>query len=543
MIVIYLFAAILIISFFIYISHSRSKQNTLKKLRSAWGVLPEDRIKLELAKSYSDYKKLIPQESNYPIDDRTWQDLDLDELYYLMNRTISPIGGQYLYHLLRTPRFDQEKLDQREKLISLLSNDKTIREKIQFSLLKLENKNVSYLANLLWGNLPAKPTYAVIFPVLSYLAVLSIILVIFQILPWWILIANFSINVIIRQIAKRKIDDAMISFQHLGNLISCADKITQKKFDCLEEIYTLLKQNLKKVKPVKKRVFSIQLEDSFGLSEYPKIFFLSDLTTFYSALESIKSHILELRNIFEILGLIDSMISIASFRTEHSNFSSPIFSEDKNIFQVDEIFHPILKEPISNDFNFENKSILITGSNMSGKTTFLKTIGANAVLAQTVNMVMAKKYIAPFLQVTSSISRSDSLISGKSYYLAEVESILSLIKASDSKWPQLLLIDEIFRGTNSVERQAASIEVLNYLNGFDNFILVATHDLDLTEILEKKYVNYHFSETLDESGLCFDYKIKSGSSSTRNAIALLEHVGYPQKIVSVAQKRIDESGE
>ncbi len=261
-----------------------------------------------------------------------------------------------------------------------------------------------------------------------------------------------------------------------------------------------------------------------------------DISGFYSALSKIKKHLPELRQIFETVGYLDSLIAVASFRLQCQHFCQPVFEEA--IYSVEDIYNPLLEQPVSNSFPFDGKNIIITGSNMAGKTTFLKTLGVNAILAQTINMSMAKRYQAPFIKVISSIGSSENLISGKSYYLAEVESILRLIQASKSDTVHLFIIDEIFRGTNSVERLAASIEVLKYLVNGKDYTLIATHDLQLTELLNGNHRNFHFREKVSKEGLSFDYKLHSGSSKTRNAIALLKYAGYPKQIVEYAIKRI-----
>ena len=202
------------------------------------------------------------------------------------------------------------------------------------------------------------------------------------------------------------------------------------------------------------------------------------------------------------------------------------------------LYNPLLNEPVPISFEFKSKNIIITGSNMAGKTTFLKTLGVNAILSQTINTSLAKIYMAPFIKVISSIGRTDDLVSGKSYYLAEVESILRLIRASKLEVIHLFILDEIFRGTNSTERLAASIEVLKYLANNKDYIFVATHDLKLSEMLNHEYANYHFQEEVCEKGLKFDYKLHSGPSTTRNAISLLDYVGYPKIIIENANNRI-----
>ncbi len=104
----------------------------------------------------------------------------------------------------------------------------------------------------------------------------------------------------------------------------------------------------------------------------------------------------------------------------------------------------------------------------------------------------------------------------------------------------VFFLDEIYRGTNSVERQAASVEVLEYLANGKDFVLVATHDLAFTELLAKTYTNYHFQEEILDDGLSFDYTLHPGPSTSRNAIALLKYVGYPESIVENALERIAE---
>ena len=333
--------------------------------------------------------------------------------------------------------------------------------------------------------------------------------------------------------------DGFLSWlQYLGALINVADNLRALPFPELSGVQNTLKQNLKNTLSISSKLFALSKQDV--LFEYIKIYFLLDISGFYSALGNIKEHLHELRKLFEMVGYLDSLISVASFRLQYQHFCQPVFEEDT--YSVEDIYNPLLEKPVSNSFPFAVKNIIITGSNMAGKTTFLKTLGVNAILAQTINMSIAKRYQTPFIKVISSIGRSDNLISGKSYYLAEVESILKLIQASESDTVHLFIIDEIFRGTNSVERLAASIEVLKYLVNGKDYTLIATHDLQLTELLDGNHRNFHFREDVSEEGLSFDYKLHSGSSKTRNAIALLEYAGYPKTIVENATKRITNSG-
>jgi len=177
--------------------------------------------------------------------------------------------------------------------------------------------------------------------------------------------------------------------------------------------------------------------------------------------------------------------------------------------------------------------VLITGSNMSGKSTFLRTLGVTAVLAQTLNTCLAAEYHAPVFNVRSCIGRSDDLLTGKSYYIVEVESLLGLVAASVESAPHLFLLDELFRGTNAVERiaagQAVLLELVSDSSGPNpHVVLAATHDGELVDLLPDCYSAFHFGDAIGPDGLTFDHQLRPGPATTRNAIALLRIHGASQ---------------
>jgi len=170
---------------------------------------------------------------------------------------------------------------------------------------------------------------------------------------------------------------------------------------------------------------------------------------------------------------------------------------------------------------------------MAGKTTFIKTVGINFILAQTLNICLAKKAVIPQLIVKSAIRREDNLEESKSYYFVEIERLLSFIELSVNKLEYLFLIDEIFRGTNTIERLSSSTAVLKYLDK-NNFSFVTTHDIELQELLNNSYRIFHFCEQITDHKFYFDYKIHEGTTFSGNAIKLLEIKGYPEEIINEA---------
>lgn len=146
---------------------------------------------------------------------------------------------------------------------------------------------------------------------------------------------------------------------------------------------------------------------------------------------------------------------------------------------------------------------MITGSNMSGKTTFLRTVMINSILAQTLYTCFAEEFNAPILKQFSSIRIDDSLLEGKSYYYEEVNIMASLIEEAKSGNQNLFILDEVFKGTNTVERIASAKAILSYLNGGNNIVIVSTHDIELSALLNQEYDLYHFTETIEDQQLHF----------------------------------------
>jgi len=328
---------------------------------------------------------------------------------------------------------------------------------------------------------------------------------------------------------------------YLAGIIKAGKKLVGVKGDNFQKEREELKAVLNKVKPVERGTYFISIINMWkGAFEAVFFVFLFEETAYYlvsNLLLKEKDSVMEL---YFLIGKLEALISIAGYKHNLKTvISKPSFVAGLNLNIKDGI-HPILKEPVPNSIKIHNKGIVLTGTNMAGKSTFLRMVGVNILLAQSFYFTQAKSYEACFLNIVSSISPKDDIESGKSYYMAEAEGILRIINAMKNKVPVFCPIDEIFRGTNPIERISASAEILSYLNKGKTISIVATHDRELVDILKDTYDFYYFSEKIDEKkGLSFDYKIKEGISSTRNAIRLLEHIGYPKEIVEMAFKRAE----
>ena len=198
----------------------------------------------------------------------------------------------------------------------------------------------------------------------------------------------------------------------------------------------------------------------------------------------------------------------------------------------------MIQEPVKNSLHV-SRGVLLTGSNASGKSTFLKTVAVNAILAQTVYTCMADSFETSFFQVYSSMALRDDLTGKESYYIVEIRSLKRVLDALGKGCHVLTFVDEALRGTNTVERIAASSQILKSMCRPDSLCFAATHDIELTYILEKEYENFHFQEEVKEDEVLFDYSLRKGRATSRNAIRLLHVMGYPDAVIEKAEERAE----
>lgn len=528
---------------FVFLSFKRhQKLNTLKaiaNLRKNWGAA-ESRSR-NISEIHAHFTKAKDRAENIQIlDDRTWNDLDMDLIYANLDRTLTIPGELSLYALLRHPDTSVEELDKRNRVINLFSENQEIREEYQLKLSQLGKNEDAYHLEELWENQPPRNRYVFLYRIMLLLIPVFIVAgILVHGIAWFGLGAIILFNMFIHYRTKEKIYEHLSSIRYLGKIIRTAKRLSEIRHPVLDECHIEVEQALKKVSHVMNKTGLMGREADY-IYEYLNIIFLIEVRAFYSLFNTIEQYQQQLKQIVAAIGYMDSMISVASYRAGVKSFTVPKFLKTWPVLKIEEAVHPLLIKPVPNSISVESGGILITGSNMSGKTTFLKMIGVTVVLAQTINTCLANKYEGSFFQVKALIGRKDNVIEGKSYYLDEINALLRIIRGLDKDMPCLALLDELFRGTNSAERIAASTEVLFYLGRQNCLIFAATHDLELTELVKGSYSNFHFQESVTEQGISFNYKLTRGPSTTRNAIKLLRHVGYPSEIADAADERIKE---
>ena len=509
------------------------KKRILKNLREQWGQSIERKRDFKLISAYHKY---MHESDKSLVDEATWSDLNMDDLFTLMDRTISPVGSQYLYYFLHKYETNPEILKKRYHTYQFYNKNQNFRESVQLTLNNLERKNAFYLAGLIFKSIPERPQYYYLFYILSFLSIVSIITLFYYPTIVFYAFAVFIINLFVEHRFGKKVNAYIADLSILSTMLRTANRLTKldHNIDQISKLQTLQNTSDKILKSIGWLTIDKSRRDELSAAfiDYLNHFCLFNLCAFVRAIPIIKEYQLELQKIFKAIGSIDTDIAIGSYLYEHEKHCVPSFNSS-GLISFKNLYHPLLEEAVANSLELQNSSCLVTGSNMAGKTTFIKTVGLNCILAQTVGFCHADEINIPQIIVHSTIKRSDELSEHKSYYFKEIEAILEFINLNNESGNYLFLIDEIFRGTNTVERISAATSVLKYLAKY-SITFVTTHDIELHELLKNTFEMYHFSEQVDNGNFYFDYKIKKGPCSTRNAIKLLELKGYPKEITNEA---------
>ncbi|NLG03766.1 MAG: hypothetical protein GX567_08080, partial [Clostridia bacterium] len=480
------------------------------------------------------------------IDDITWNDLDMDRVFQKINTTMSSAGDEYLYAMLRNPLHDETQLKSRDELIEFIQENPDVRKKLQIELHKLgriRNK-MSLTTCLLWLDELKRESN-----LFHYLlnAVLVITFALIFISPAWgtlAFIVAMCVAIITYYKRKSLIAPYILSFSFVAQMLHFTDKLAAMKCDGMKTYAAALKEQKKGLETFQKNMYALNVgtkttENPLELvMDYARMIFHVDIIKFNSMLQVLQEKNDQIFEIKNLIGQIDSAIAVASYRKAVDFYCKPEFLQPKEgrtpMLKGIELYHPLIEQPVTNTIDAK-KGALITGSNASGKSTFLKTVAINAILAQTIDTVLAHSYQADLFYLYSSMALKDDLMSHESYYIVEIKSLKRILDAEKEKGPILCFVDEVLRGTNTVERIAASSKILQSFAENGVLCFAATHDIELSKILSRFYDNYHFEEEIKEDDIFFNYQLQTGRAKTRNAIKLLGIIGYESEIIDSAE--------
>ena len=501
-----------------------AKINTLwdNKLKLESFIRPNSRFDAQ----YRTYRDHYNKQSF--IDDKTWSDLNMDTLFHKINFNFTAIGEMRLYATLR----GMFKVNQ-TSLINMFKDNKVFRLNVSYILSKI-GKNVYPLFPD--QMLPTKRNILLMFcPLLPFIGFAFIFLIpskgILICLTFMILNAILSFKL------KKSYDQDLKSIFYTANVIKQSQALSKiESTPAISVDFTHFKAS-RRFSGLLARVESQDMVSSIIM--FIKLVFMIDYVLFHLIQRSYFKYQEEVMACYDYISILDNHYSIAMYQHTLTHYCYPKINNNINGLQMKSIIHPLLDEEnaIANTIDISNH-ILLTGSNASGKSTFMKAVALNLILAQSIQTATAHSFIYQPGYVMTSMANADDVLSGDSYFMSELKSIRRLFNTYQCN-KIYCFIDEIFKGTNTTERIAASESVLSYLDNQKAYqVIAATHDVELSILLENTYNNYHFNESIQENSIFFDYKIKPGKANTRNAIELLRITQFPIDIYQRAQQNI-----
>ena len=512
-----------------------------KKLRNTFGKRPEgeyfDGDMNWIGTFYEDCRKegLDP----FYVDDITWNDLNMDAVYKQINACRSTAGERQLYYMMRRP-MNREEFEKQNGLIRMMEQEPEKRLKLQLILSRIGVYRSVFLGHILRPQNPSRLWLIIYCLMLLYMPVSVLCVVLFGFSLLWMPILSMMLNTFVHL---KRSKDCENDIRAVNYCILLAVGLNRMKKLKDPELDRYLQGAYEEMKPLHFLVRGGAVVTDPLLKtdlDYLLSFFMLDLIYFEIVRHRLARYHDNFRAIQEAVGKVDAAISIASFRKSLKTMCIPEmdYEAEKPYIHAEGMVHPLLTDAVPNPVELD-RSMLITGSNASGKSTYLKAVIMNALLAQTICTCTCTSYSGSPFRIYTSMALADDLLSGESYYIAELKSLKRILEDRSGKEFVVCAIDEVLRGTNTVERIAASTEVLKELNKRGILSLIATHDVELCSLAGDGYEKAHFEEHVTDSDIVFDYQIKPGAAVTRNAIRLLKLMGFDNGIVDAAHKRAD----
>ncbi len=526
------------------INQRKARKRRIAEIRAMYGKKPEvKKFAFEnVGLHWHQQTERVAEDEK--IDDITWNDLDMDQVFARIASCSAFIGEQVLYSRLHTLPKDQEAIAKFDEKVRYFDAHNAVRESTQLLLDKFGFSNNSYTMPNYIANLGSYRIQNIWFyRVMQIVLALSILpaLILWDARYMLLFIGVYCINLIIYMQSKSKYE---VDLDMLGRILRVVKTgkafMNPKKFDFPAGFHQLEKPvhafgyiskglellYAKKEATIYGDVLGILQDYLIGAT-------LWDFTKYDQIIDMMENKKSVFMDIFWEVGELDAAISVASYRRSLSLYTSPTFSTDETL-EIRQAYHPLIDSPVLNDITLKG-NCMITGSNASGKSTFIKAVALNLILGQNIYTCTARRVVMPLTRVITSMAVRDDLSSGESYYIKEIKYMNRILQSLDKKRFLVCFIDEILKGTNTEERIAASASILEYLSSSHCLAVVATHDIELTRMMRTLYENYYFRETMVGRDVVFDYKIHEGAAVSRNAIKLLEVVGFPEEVVSRAQ--------
>ncbi|WP_291633107.1 MutS family DNA mismatch repair protein [Clostridium sp.] len=509
---------------------SKINDNCLKRINSNW-------------KDFSDNGDDFSDENhNYS------KDLDIfgeNSLFQWINSCITYLGRQKLKDTLVKPIYSIEEIYKRQEAIKELAGSIGWTQRFEAESILSENKNQNPDSLFKWvddkNEFFLKPLVIAVIRILPTITIaLLVSSLIFSNVSYKIGLLGIVIHIMLLVVGFKEVSRNLDTVYQYKNTIFIYNNllihIEKKNFksEYLKSLKERLinKDGMKASFQIKKLANLVNLvSDRKNMYYFPiNILTLWDYQCLVNLQRFKKASGSSLKDWLEVIGEMEALNSLSTIAYDHSDWAMPQFQAGSPIFKAKTLGHPLLgTSRVYNDIHIEKSQniLLITGSNMSGKSTLLRTTGINLVLAYAGAPVCAQSFYCSLMDIYTCMRTSDNLEKNISSFYAELLRIKNLVNATKSKTPIFFLLDEIFKGTNSIDRHTGAKVLVAKLSNENALGFISTHDLELGDIenTNKRVKNYHLKEYYKDNKLYFDYKLRPGVSTTRNALYLMKMAG------------------
>ena len=456
------------------------------------------------------------------IDKEDYKELDLDlfgknSLFQYLSICKTKYGRLKLKDSLT--KIKEEDNNYTDAIAELANREDTLDIEARLQEFNNEAKTLDYeIMYQTFGNkIKFKPLF--ILPLLSFIGMIVYLILIFAIglNPYFLFIFGFS-NLFLAKLCLRNdvydIDSTKY-YSLIDSYYYLSLKLIENKYEneYLNNIVSNAKESIVNLKKLKGLLNILSTRRNLLFNVLSNV--LCSFDFFVLLIFNIKTkNILVLKDFFESIGNLECMMSLANIGIDNEIYTKP---ESGSLDGID-IYHPLIKDCVANSFKLSG-GVILTGSNMSGKTTFMRTLGICQTLYNAKGLIPAKSFKSFDLNIYTSLRANDMLSEGISTFYAEILRMKKINSAIENE-EVLVLIDEIFKGTNAKDRLEASFKVIDKLNNKNVRFIITTHDFELCDA--NNILNYHFNEEYVNDKISFDYKIKDGKCETKNAIYLLK---------------------
>lgn len=540
-----LFSALVIVALYINFNNSKKrKQSRRNEIIDSYGRFDRNKsvnIDVSRINGLCNYLNLSDNKS-CEIDSITSNDLSIKELFACINQTLSSPGEEYLYYKFNSLNQDLESAESVRKLIDYYHENEEIRINAQFCLDELSKLKKVDSFKVIRDLKDKKAGNNVVHYLLDLFLLFSVIgIFISPGIGFVATIIMLIVNSAVYFSGKRLMEEDLYGFAYSIHLIKTAMKLFEidksDEFSKFKDLFIISKGN-----------YWISFKSGTTsnpvsvLLVYLNLFLHFDLITYNRKLKMISEKAEEITKLYISVGRVDALIAMASFLASQNINCKPNFSDFSEGFDVKGLVHPFNEKPVPNDIKVTG-GVILTGSNASGKSTFLKACGLNVIFAQNFGFSLAKEYSGSIVRLYSSISLNDNILECDSFFVAEAKSLKRICDAAKIYDNVFCLIDEVLKGTNTLERISSGTLVLRYLAEKNCICFAATHDVELSELLKEHYEPYYFTEEIIDGVMTFPYKIHKGIAGQGNAIKLLRLMEFEPEITDNAEKLCREYKE